>query len=108
VPSVLPSSTTISSILQYEYLYKRITLYKNSKVNFKTFIEKCASRYRISKDYIFIPISEISKNKKELLVYNLEIEDEHTYTAAGISVHNCGGGWLEKKLTNFEIYGYFL
>jgi len=42
----------ISSILQYEYLYKRITLYKNSKANFKTFIEKCASRYGISKEEI--------------------------------------------------------
>jgi hypothetical protein len=39
----------ISSILQYEYLYKRITLYKDSKLNFKTFIEKCTPRYQITK-----------------------------------------------------------
>jgi len=42
----------ISSILQYEYLYKRITLYKNPKLNFKTFIEKCAPRYQITKEEI--------------------------------------------------------
>ena len=42
----------ISSILQYEYLYKRITLYKNPKLNFKTFIEKCALRYQITKEEI--------------------------------------------------------
>ena len=42
----------ISSILQYEYLYKRITLYKNPKLNFKIFIEKCAPRYQITKEDI--------------------------------------------------------
>ena len=42
----------ISSILQYEYLYKRITLYKNSKVNFKTFVERCAPRYKITREEI--------------------------------------------------------
>jgi len=42
----------ITSILQYEYLYKRINLYKDSKLNFKTFIEKCAPRYRIKKEEI--------------------------------------------------------
>ena len=42
----------ISSILQYEYLYKRITLYKNPKSNFKIFIEKCTPRYQITKEEI--------------------------------------------------------
>ena len=37
----------ITSILQYEYLYKRISLYKDSRENFKTFTEKCAARYNI-------------------------------------------------------------
>ncbi len=42
----------ISSILQYEYLYKRITLYKNPKSNFKIFIQKCTPRYQITKEEI--------------------------------------------------------
>jgi len=42
----------ISSILQYEYLYKRIILYKNPKSNFKIFIEKCTPRYQITKEEI--------------------------------------------------------
>ena len=42
----------ISSILQYEYLYKRISLYKDSKSNFRTFIEKCTPRYQITKEEI--------------------------------------------------------
>jgi hypothetical protein len=37
----------INSILQYDYLYKRIRLYKDTKENFRTFREKCARRYNI-------------------------------------------------------------
>ena len=40
----------ISSILQYDYLYKKIDLYKDSKENFRVFIEKCASNYEITKE----------------------------------------------------------
>lgn len=41
-------SKTINAILQNEYLYKRIKLYKNPKENFETFKRKCAPRYNIS------------------------------------------------------------
>ena len=40
----------INAILQYEYLYKRIKLYKDSKLNLRIFIEKCAPRYSITKE----------------------------------------------------------
>jgi hypothetical protein len=40
-------SKTINAILQNEYLYKRIRLYKNPKENFETFKKKCAPRYNI-------------------------------------------------------------
>ena len=36
-------SNCINSVLQYEYIYKRINLYNNAKENFKTFIEKCTT-----------------------------------------------------------------
>ncbi len=42
----------INSILYHEYLYKKITLYKNAKTNFKTFNEKCSPKYRITKEEI--------------------------------------------------------
>ncbi len=42
----------IKAILHYEYLFKRITLYKNPKTNFKTFVEKCAPRYNIKQEEI--------------------------------------------------------
>ena len=44
----------IKAILQYEYLYKRIKLYRNPKSNFKTFTEKCSKRYNISDEEIKI------------------------------------------------------
>jgi len=45
-------ASCINSILQYEYLYKRIKLHNNQKTNFKTFVEKCAPRYKITQDEI--------------------------------------------------------
>ena len=45
-------SYCINSVLQYEYLYKRIRLSSDSKSNFKTFQEKCAPRYNISDEEI--------------------------------------------------------
>jgi hypothetical protein len=42
----------INSILQCEYIYKRISLYKDPKTNFKTFQRKCAKRYGINEKEI--------------------------------------------------------
>ncbi|MEK6829444.1 MAG: hypothetical protein AABY15_04905 [Nanoarchaeota archaeon] len=38
----------INVVLQHDYLYKKIRLYKDHKENFRTFREKCAPRYGIS------------------------------------------------------------
>jgi len=45
-------SNCITSILQYEYLYKRISLYKDSRENLRTFTEKSAPRFAITRDEI--------------------------------------------------------
>jgi len=42
----------INSILQYDYLYKRIELYKNARENFETFRQSCAPRYGITSEEI--------------------------------------------------------
>lgn len=55
----------INSILQYEYLYKRISLYKDSKTNFKIFREKCAPRYGITSE------------ETELVIELFEIVEQH-------------------------------
>lgn len=43
----------------------------------------------IQNGYIMTPIYHISKNMGEAEVYNLEVEDDHTYIANDIIVHNC-------------------
>jgi hypothetical protein len=42
----------INAVLQYEYLYKRITLYKDSKSNLEVFQQECAPRYNITPQQI--------------------------------------------------------
>ena len=39
---------TVSTILKYEYLFKHITLYKDSDKNLDTFFKKCAPKYGLS------------------------------------------------------------
>jgi hypothetical protein len=57
----------LNSILQYEYMYKRIRLTKDPKENMKIFKVKCASKYNISIEEIKL-MSElfelIEKHKK--------------------------------------------
>lgn len=43
---------TINAILQHDYLWKKITLYKDPKSNFRTFSMNCAPRYHISKEQV--------------------------------------------------------
>ena len=42
----------VNAILQYEYLYKRIQLYKSAKDNFEVFKNKCAPKYHISLEQV--------------------------------------------------------
>ena|SRR3990172_2747789 len=46
----------INAILQRDYIYRKIRLYKDAKENFRTFEEKCAPRYNLT-------FAEISKIK---------------------------------------------
>ena len=57
---------TINSILQYEYLYKRINLYKDAKENLSVFKNKCAPRYAISSEQIskILEILELAEKHK--------------------------------------------
>lgn len=57
----------ITSILQYEYLFKRITLFSDPKSNLRTFKEKCAPNYQISEDEIKIleELFDLAKKHKQ-------------------------------------------
>ncbi len=42
----------INSILHYEYVQRRVVLYRDSNLNFRTFSEKCAPFYKITQNEI--------------------------------------------------------
>ncbi len=52
----------INAILNYEYLYKRIKLYRDNNDNMQTFIDKCAKNYTLNNEQI--------KKIKEILDLN--------------------------------------
>jgi len=58
---------------------------------------------------------EHKKNRNECDVYNLEVEDKHTYTANGIAVHNCDDdifvpkNSIQKLISrNKELVGFYV
>ena len=57
----------INAILQYEYLYKRIELYKDAKTNFRIFIKKCSPNYKITPEEIasIINLFELAEKYKQ-------------------------------------------
>lgn len=54
----------INAVLQYEYLFKRIRLYRDSRLNLRTFEDKCARRYGVDE-------SEIGLIKRLFEIYQL-------------------------------------
>lgn len=56
--------TTINSILQYEYLYKRIDLTRDAKTNLKIFAQQCAPLYQITEQEIKLILELINLAEK--------------------------------------------
>lgn len=64
-------------------------------------------------DYWYIPVTEVSKTKYSGMVFNLEVEDNHSYLVnGGASVHNCvydglKGGYNEySEQDALDTYGF--
>ena len=57
----------INAILNFEYLYKRIRLYKENNDNMRTFMEKCAKNYGLTNEQIkkIKEIIELNKQHKQ-------------------------------------------
>jgi len=57
----------INAILNYEYLYKRIRLYKENNENMRTFTDKCAKNYGLTNKQIkkIKEIIELNKQHKQ-------------------------------------------
>lgn len=53
-------------------------------------------------EYILLPIKELSKSDYKGIVYNLEVEDDHSYVVNNLAVHNCHDHWdLKENNTDF-------
>ncbi|MBM3282356.1 MAG: hypothetical protein FJY86_03385 [Candidatus Diapherotrites archaeon] len=49
-----------------------------------------ASMFYIDDDFLYVPIKRITKKEvRDIPVYDISVEDLHTYVAAGVTVHNC-------------------
>ena len=83
----------INTILQYEYLYKRIRLYNDPKENFRTFREKCAPAYNITEEEV----------KKILELFNI-VQRHHKSTMEFMKkeVLVILSEDMEEKVINFE------
>lgn len=57
----------INAILNYEYLYKRISLYTDNNDNMQTFMNKCAKNYTLNNEQIkkIKEIIELNKRHKQ-------------------------------------------
>jgi intein/homing endonuclease len=58
-----------------------------------------------SSSYFMVPISEIWSSEYEGIVYNLEVEGEHTYQVGRFAVHNCGVFLIDPAEINFDLKG---
>ena len=59
-------ASCMNAVLQYEYLYGRVKLSSDPKLNFKKFLEKCCPRYNISETDVkkILKIFEIIEKHK--------------------------------------------
>jgi hypothetical protein len=63
----------------------------NRAIGFKgrQFDKKSSQQSVIMDNKLFVPIRKIATNKYEGLVYNLEVEDDHSYVVENVATHNC-------------------
>lgn len=94
----IPSSTTIiekRKVKQSPYYYVKLIaqkfrkgFLKNNDLIISPKSPK-SSRFKESDLYYFVPIFKISKKDYSGYVYNIEVEEDHSYLANFISVGNC-------------------
>lgn len=71
----------------------------NEEKEFKRFKSKITRRHGYMDDnFAYLPIRKIQKSNYSGIVYNLEVEKDHSYTTWAATVHNCWTPW-------FSIFG---
>lgn len=70
-------------------------------VTFKKVIKE-KSKFFIEGDYIWLPVKKFRNTNSFKNVYNIEVEDDNSYTVNNIIVHNCQGFSRQGVGLNFE------
>ncbi len=66
------------------------TLVGNQVTYQKNTLKQLVSYAQITEQYVFVPVKSIEKRKVEnVLVYNFSVEEDESYIAYGVVVHNC-------------------
>jgi hypothetical protein len=92
IPSVLYSSHYVYQLNRVYLIYIRtqwqslMTEYWSYDTSFK---HENNTSYKILNNFILFPIRGITKEDYKGPVYNLEVEEDHSYVAGGMAVHNC-------------------
>ena len=63
---------------------------------------KKQSKYHISNGIVWNPVREVSLSPGLVKVFNLEVEEDNSYTANSAIVHNCQGFSMTGKRLNFN------
>ena len=94
----------------FEYTKRKLTTQiEGRKVNqkdtfstsFRVEMKKQSNAVRIQ-DIIWLPIKEVLQTKLKETVYNLEVNEDNSYTANNAIVHNCQGFSIAGKMLNFD------
>lgn len=76
------------------YLKNQDSLAKMAKIIENDFKPKKRQKYPkkswYDEDYYYVPVKKTGKISYRGMVYNLEVEEAHTYTTNAACVHNCG------------------
>lgn len=78
-------------IIGGEYLTKFAEIIgEETKVEVQLHGKKRATFYHLDEKYLYVPITSIThKQVSQLPVYNFSVEEDESYVAGGVAVHNC-------------------
>lgn len=84
---------TIEGRVVNQHDYYNVIFHKEKKEKSKPFIID---------DIVWLPFKGISNEQNDRTVYNIEVEEDHSYTANNAIVHNCQGFTFAGKRLNFD------
>lgn len=58
------------------------------KVSFRKGVQK-QTKYHVCEDYIWFPVRSVEENEVKEFVYNIEVDQDNTYSVNNAVVHNC-------------------